>query len=652
LNEGKLNNKAPIKNSENPTKRGFFFGIRSKMLLYFGLMIAAILVVHELSELFGIPFTNYGGEYSQHQTEVLRNLNLVADLKKERLVRWVEERRDDAKVLSESKILRSFVAGIIPVIKENIANGMKEDELWEEVKGEKTHQTLTQHLNLVKTAYGVYDRIQIADTLTGRVIASTQNEDLGTDISLQDSFSKVLRPGYNQLINIDKDPVSGFLKLFISRIIDLGEYETEKSAVLIMHIKPDDFVKPMLHTGGGLGETGEVLLVDRDVRIITSLKHSLEDGTVARPLEYQIKAMPAILAAQGEEGIISANDYRGELVLAAFRHIRITSELGWGMVVKRDQTEIFTPLKESIYYFTITVIVSIIIVLGFTFLISVNLSRPIRRLSQTIQKVTGGDLDARAQVTTSDEVGILARGFNSMIQRIKDSQEEMMRTERLVVLGKLSSGIAHEIRNPLGVIDSSAYYLKNKHKDADEKTMTHLNRIIKQTRISTDIIQSLQDLTKMKEPQKARMDIADVIEDGINSSIIPQTVKIVEKVPRDKLFVDADGRQLLIVFNNLLNNAVQAMDNKGTIWVTADRGSNNWVEVSFRDSGSGIPSEDLKKIFHSFFGTKAKGLGFGLTICQMIMEKHRGEIEAQSESGKGTTFIVRLPSIKANNERS
>ncbi|KKL10700.1 hypothetical protein LCGC14_2553190, partial [marine sediment metagenome] len=227
-----------------------------------------------------------------------------------------------------------------------------------------------------------------------------------------------------------------------------------------------------------------------------------------------------------------------------------------------------------------------------------------------------------------------------------------VRTERLVVLGKLSSGIAHEIRNPLGVIDSSAYYLKKKHKDADEKTMTHLNRIIKQTRISTDIVQSLQDLTRMKEPQKARMDIADVIEDGINVCIIPQTVKIIEKVPKDKLFVDADGRQLLIVFNNILNNAVQAMDNKGTIWVTADRGSNNWVEVSFKDSGPGITSGDLKKIFQSFFGTKAKGLGFGLTICQMIMEKHGGEIEAQSELGKGTTFIVRLPSIKANNERS
>ncbi|HDY66611.1 MAG TPA: HAMP domain-containing protein [Candidatus Scalindua sp.] len=647
-----MNNKTPIKNSENPTQRGFFFGIRSKMLLYFGLMTIAILVTLKLFEIYGMPFTNFGGEYSHHQSEALRNLNLVADLKKERLLHWVEERRDDAKVLSESKILRSFVARLIPVIKENIANDMKEDELWEKVKGEKTHQVLTQHLNLVKKSYGVYDRIQVAVAPTGRVIVSTQNEDLGTDISLQDSFSKILRPGYSEFMDIDKDPVSGILRLFISRTIDLDDNEGKISAVLIMHINPDDFVKPMLHTGGGLGKTGEALLIDRDVRIITSLKHLLEDGTVARPLEYQIKAKPAILAAQGEEGIIAANDYRGELVLAAFRHIRITSELGWGMVVKRDQAEIFAHLKESIYYFTLTLIASIFIVLGLTFLISINLSRPIRRLSRTVQKVAGGDLDARAQETTSDEVGILARGFNSMIQRIKDSQEELVRTERLVVLGKLSSGIAHEIRNPLGVIDSSAYYLKKKHKDADEKTMTHLNRIIKQTRISTDIVQSLQDLTRMKEPQKARMDIADVIEDGINVCIIPQTVKIIEKVPKDKLFVDADGRQLLIVFNNILNNAVQAMDNKGTIWVTADRGSNNWVEVSFKDSGPGITSGDLKKIFHSFFGTKAKGLGFGLTICQMIMEKHGGEIKAQSELGKGTTFIVRLPSIKANNERS
>ncbi len=645
-----MNNKTPIKYSENPSQRGFFFSIQSKMLLYFGLMIIAILVTLKLFEIFGIPFTNFGGEYHHHQSEALQNLNLVADLKKERLLRWTEERKDDTKVLSESKILRSFVARLIPVIKENIANDMKEEGLWAKVKGEESHQALTQHLNLVKTAYGVYDRIQIADTLTGRVIASTINGDLGTDISLQDSFSKVLRPGYSEFMDIDKDPVRSILRLFISRIIDLGEYETERSAVLIMHINPDDFIKPMLHMGGGLGKTGEALLVDQDVRILTSLKFPLADGTVARPLEYQIKAKPAMLAAQGEEGIIAANDYRGELVLAAFRHIRITSELGWGMVVKRDRAEIFAPLQESIYYHLLIGLVCSLLMLGLVIIISRNLSRPIRHLSQTVQKVAGGDLNALAHVTTSDEVGILANGFNSMIQRIKDSQEEMVCTERLVVLGKLSSGIAHEIRNPLAVINTSSYYLKKKLKDADEKTITHLNRIIKQTRNSSDIIQSLQDLTKMKESQKARMDIADVIEDGINNSSIPQTVKIIEKVPKDKLFVDVDGKQLLMVFNNILNNAVQAMDNKGTIWVTANRGSNNWVEVSFRDSGPGIPSEDLKKIFHSFFGTKAKGLGFGLTICQMIIGKHGGEIETQSEPGKGATFIVRLPSFKANNE--
>ena len=251
-----MNNKAPIKNSEDPTQRGFFFSIRAKMLIYFGLALATIFIIDKLLEIYGVPFTNFGGEYRHHQSEVLQNLNLVADLKKERLLHWMEERRDDTKVLSESKILGSFVARLIPLIKENIANGMKEEELWAKVKGEKTHQALTQHLNLVKTAYGVYDRIQIADTLTGRVIASTQNEDLGTDISLQDSFSKVLRPGYSEFMDIDKDTVSGILRLFITRTIDLDDNEGKISAVLIMHINPDDFIKPMLHTGGGLGKTG------------------------------------------------------------------------------------------------------------------------------------------------------------------------------------------------------------------------------------------------------------------------------------------------------------------------------------------------------------------------------------------------------------
>ena len=337
-----------IKYTEHPAKKNFFFSIRSKMILYFGLMFTMILTIVGLTEMYGIPYTNYGGEFLQHRQNAFQSLNLIADLKKERLSRWIEERRDDTRVLSKSSIIRSYVADIIPAVQESIAGGMKWDEVWEVLQKEKAHQFLTLHLNLVKTTYGVYEKIQIADALTGRVIVSTQNEDLGMDISTHKSFSNIQHSGYGELVDIEKDPLlSGILKLSISRIIYFVDNEEAKSAVIIMYINPDDFISPLLHTGGGLGRTGEALLINQDVEILTPLKHPLKDGSIARPLDYKITAVPAIYAVRGEEGIIETEDYRGEMVLAAFRYIGITSDLGWGMVIKKDLSEIFAEQRKD-----------------------------------------------------------------------------------------------------------------------------------------------------------------------------------------------------------------------------------------------------------------------------------------------------------------
>jgi two-component system, NtrC family, sensor kinase len=229
-------------------------------------------------------------------------------------------------------------------------------------------------------------------------------------------------------------------------------------------------------------------------------------------------------------------------------------------------------------------------------------------------------------------------------KELKASQEKLIDAERLAVLGKLSGGIAHEIRNPLATIDISALNLKMRLKDADEKTKKYIDLIIKQVKETTDTIQSLQDLAKLEVPKKDRFDIYNIIEDEISASVIPQGVKIVNKVSKDNLFLDIDGKQITIVFRNILSNAVQAMDNEGTIWITACRAEDGWVDISIRDTGHGIAPENLEKIFQLFFGTKVRGFGYGLTICKMIMERHGGMIDVRSEVGKGSTFIIRFPS--------
>ncbi len=223
------------------------------------------------------------------------------------------------------------------------------------------------------------------------------------------------------------------------------------------------------------------------------------------------------------------------------------------------------------------------------------------------------------------------------------SQEMLIQAEKLAMVGKLSSGIAHEIRNPLSAISASAYYLKEKLKDADEKTKSHLDRINNQVNISNDIIQDMQNLTQMRELTMAQVDIAVAVADGINSSKVPQTVNVINEVPDGEFIVTIDTKQASIVFKNILANAIEAMDNEGTIRITAHQSGDKWVDISFQDSGPDITQENLNKVFQPFFSTKTSGFGFGLALCKTIMEKHGGEIEAHSEAGKDTTFIVRFP---------
>jgi len=228
-------------------------------------------------------------------------------------------------------------------------------------------------------------------------------------------------------------------------------------------------------------------------------------------------------------------------------------------------------------------------------------------------------------------------------KELRDAQEELLRAERLATLGQFSGNISHELRNPLGVIDSSVYYLKTKLGDADKKVREHLDRISGSVSRSTAIIESLLNLTRMKEPQLERFDPTDITAEAIATSKVPATVKVVQNFPQQQVLVDADGEQLCMAFQNIIKNAIEAMDNRGILTVTARVTTDRQAEVSFTDNGPGIAAEDLGKVFQPLFSTKAKGIGFGLSISRMIVERHGGTIEARSEPGEGAAIIIRLP---------
>jgi PAS domain S-box-containing protein len=218
-------------------------------------------------------------------------------------------------------------------------------------------------------------------------------------------------------------------------------------------------------------------------------------------------------------------------------------------------------------------------------------------------------------------------------------QEKLLISERLATLGLFSGSISHELKNPLSTIDSSVYYLKTKSKDADEKVRTHLDRIKSSVGSSLAIIDSLRNLTQIKEPRLQRINLKSVTSDAIVNAEVPETVNVIRDIT--EVLVNGDPEQLRMAFKNIVKNAIQAMDGKGTLEVTVGK-MDDQVELSFTDTGPGIAPENLGKIFQPLFSTKAKGLGFGLSITKMIIDKHGGTIQAKSEPGKGATILIRL----------
>jgi len=281
--------------------------------------------------------------------------------------------------------------------------------------------------------------------------------------------------------------------------------------------------------------------------------------------------------------------------------------------------------------------------------------QPIKRLVFASGRWAKGDLDYRVGTTRKDEIAELAETFNLMASSLKESDDKLkeytsqhiMKSERLATLGQLASGVAHEINNPLGGI---LMYTHLALEDLDEKDVlrTNLEKAITETTRCRDIVKGLLDFARQTEPKIEQSDVNEILErtlDLVKNQALFQNVKITRSLPSlPKILIDAG--QIQQVFTNIILNAAEAMEGKGELTVaTKALSDNEYIEVSFTDTGCGISQEDRKRIFDPFFTTKevGRGTGLGLAVSHGIIARHKGTIEVKSEYGKGTSFIIRLP---------
>jgi signal transduction histidine kinase len=225
--------------------------------------------------------------------------------------------------------------------------------------------------------------------------------------------------------------------------------------------------------------------------------------------------------------------------------------------------------------------------------------------------------------------------------------EQLIRADRLAAMGELTVGVAHEVRNPLGIIRASVQLMEEA--DCDKARVVGAAQVIKQEIDRLDrVIKALLDFGRPAAPTMRPVAVDQVLEDvALFSRTFASRacVEVVENYASDVSEVMADPEQLKQVFVNLISNAVQAMPEGGTL--TIDTGQrNDFVFVRFSDTGAGIPPEVLGKVFDPFVTTRDDGTGLGLTIVHRIVDDHDGHMEVTSEPGVGTTFTVWLPAAQ------
>jgi signal transduction histidine kinase len=251
---------------------------------------------------------------------------------------------------------------------------------------------------------------------------------------------------------------------------------------------------------------------------------------------------------------------------------------------------------------------------------------------------------------TRNELDAAYQKLNQYTQQLKDSQEQLIQSEKLSSLGQLAASIAHEVNNPLSGILMYTQLLSKKISSGEvtkEGTLDYLAKMEAELVRSAGLVRNLLDFARQSAPALVETDLNDIVDRVLElaaHSARLNKVEVVKELDPSLPKLTADPNQLQQVCTNLVVNAIQAMPQGGRLTLRTSL-SQDKLKLEVRDTGSGISPENMRKLFTPFFSTKkeVKGVGLGLAVSYGIIQRHRGKIEVQSKEGKGTTFTVYLP---------
>lgn len=351
-------------------------------------------------------------------------------------------------------------------------------------------------------------------------------------------------------------------------------------------------------------------------------------------------------------------DYDKEL-LDISKPVNLGHEKLGGIRLGFDLNPIFEDI-EDVTFKALGVSSSIFLIgLGIIFVITFRMTKPLERLTLAAKRIEDGDLQHRVSIHRDDEIGSLATAFDQMAERLlqrekelKESQTVLRRADRLSSLGLLTAGLAHEIRNPLVAIRTFTQLLPERYDDADFRDGFQ-GLALKEVDRICGLINDLLSFARPSKPTVAPENINDVVDNIariLDTQAKEKNVEVVRRFGDDLPNVWIDREQMKQVFMNLILNAIQAMKDGGSVEISSRLSAKSdtevireYVQVEVRDTGVGIPPENLEQIFDPFFTSKDEGSGLGLAVSHQIVREHGGFLTVNSTVGKGTSFFVHVP---------
>lgn len=349
--------------------------------------------------------------------------------------------------------------------------------------------------------------------------------------------------------------------------------------------------------------------------------------------------------------------------------------LGKASAVVAHETNVAFETGFTFIGIVILIVLMLIFVIGYV--VSQSIAKPVTTLMRVANQLGGGDLTARVGVVSQDEIGSLAIAFNQMAgsletnverrehaendlkalnegleQRVNErtselraAQDELLRKERLAVLGQLTATVSHELRNPLGTIQTSLFTVSERTRDKGlgiERAIERMERNIGRCDV---IIGDLLDFTRLRDLDRKTINIDDWVTQTLDEYAVPEGIAL-DRALDCGISLAIDGERLRRTLINVLDNACDAVaegdSTEGTVTVSS-RVNEGRLEISITDNGPGFPAEVLPKVFEPLYSTKSFGVGLGLPLVQQIMEQHGGGIEIGNQESGGAHVLLWLP---------